>query len=91
MLETSYTLNLGQLLKIVFELKRYIWQKLKLEKTQNLSNVTKEKQIGFLVLEVGRVVVVIDNHMAVIQVQIGKNTIVEVLLNGGYGINIITK
>jgi hypothetical protein len=32
-LETSYTLNLGQLLKITPKLKRYIWQKLKLKKT----------------------------------------------------------
>jgi hypothetical protein len=29
MLETSYTLNLGQLIKIALELKRYLWQKLK--------------------------------------------------------------
>jgi hypothetical protein len=29
--------------------------------------------------------------MAVIQVQIGKNKIQDVLLDGGYGINIITK
>jgi hypothetical protein len=40
MLETSYTLNLGQLFKITLELKRYLWQKLKLEKTQNLSRAT---------------------------------------------------
>jgi hypothetical protein len=29
--------------------------------------------------------------MAVIQVQIGKNKIQDVLLDGGYGISIITK
>jgi hypothetical protein len=29
--------------------------------------------------------------MAIIQVQIGKNTIKDVLLDGGYGINNITK
>jgi hypothetical protein len=29
MLETSYTLNLGQLLKIAPKLKRYLWHKLK--------------------------------------------------------------
>jgi hypothetical protein len=29
--------------------------------------------------------------MVVIQVQIGKNTIEDVLLDGGFGINIITK
>jgi hypothetical protein len=35
MLKTSYTLNLGQLLKIALELKRYTWQKLKLKKNSN--------------------------------------------------------
>jgi hypothetical protein len=29
--------------------------------------------------------------MAIIQVQIGKNIIEDVLLDGGYGVNIITK
>jgi hypothetical protein len=33
--------------------------------------------------------VVIDNHMAIIQVQIGKNTIEDVLLNGGSRVIII--
>jgi hypothetical protein len=32
MLETNYTLNLGQLLKIAPKLKKYLWQKLKPEK-----------------------------------------------------------
>jgi hypothetical protein len=40
MLETSYTLNLGQLLKIALALKRYLWQKLKPQKTQNLKKIT---------------------------------------------------
>jgi hypothetical protein len=40
MLKTSYTLNLGQLLEIVFELKRYLWQKLKPKKTQNVREAT---------------------------------------------------
>jgi hypothetical protein len=48
MLETSYTLNLGQLFKITLELKRYLWQKLKLLKTQNVSKTTIEKQVGSL-------------------------------------------
>jgi hypothetical protein len=43
MLKTSYILNLGQLLKIALELKRYLWQKLKLEKNKNLSITTIEK------------------------------------------------
>jgi hypothetical protein len=49
------------------------------------------KQVGSLVLKVGTTVVAIDNHMAVIQVQIRKNTIEDVSLDGGFGVNIITK
>ncbi len=45
MQETSYTLNLGQLLKIAHELKRYFWQKLKLEKTQNVNKTTTKKKL----------------------------------------------
>ncbi len=33
MLKTNYTLSLGQLLKIAPKLKKYLWQKLKLDKT----------------------------------------------------------
>jgi hypothetical protein len=52
MFKTSYTLNLGQLFKIILELKRHFWQKLKPEKTQNLSITTIEKQINFSIPEV---------------------------------------
>jgi hypothetical protein len=68
MLESSYTLNLRQLLKIAPELKKYIYQKLKPKKTQNVSRVTIEKQVSSLVLEVGTIIVTINNHMAIIQV-----------------------
>jgi len=67
-LETSYTLNLGLLLKITPKLKIYLWQKLKPEKTQNLNRTTTEKQVGFSIPKVGTTIVVIDNHMVVIQV-----------------------
>jgi hypothetical protein len=40
MLETNYTLNLGQLIKITPKLKRYLWQKLKPKKTQNVCRTT---------------------------------------------------
>ncbi len=52
---------------------------------------TKEKQVSFLIPKVGTIIVIIDNHMVVIQVQIRKNTIEDMLLDGGFGINIITK
>ncbi len=64
---------------------------MKLEKTQNVSKATIDKQVGFSVLEVGTIVVVIDNHMAIIQIQIRKNTIKDVLLDGGSRVNIITE
>jgi hypothetical protein len=41
--------------------------------------------------EVKTTTVTIDNHMGVIQIQIGKNTIEDVLLDGGSRVNIITK
>jgi hypothetical protein len=43
MLNTSYTLNLGQLLKIVPNLKISLWQKLKPEKTKNVTRATIDK------------------------------------------------
>ncbi len=49
------------------------------------------KQVNYSILEVGTTVVVMDNHMIVIQVKIRKNTIEHVLLGGGFGINIVTK
>jgi hypothetical protein len=80
MLKTSYTLNLRQLFKIALELKRYLWQKLKPEKIQNVSKATIDKQVGSLIPKVGTIAITIDNHMVVIHVQIGKNTIEIVLL-----------
>jgi hypothetical protein len=90
MLQIKYILNLGQLFKITFKLKKYLWQKSKPDKTHNVSKVTTLKQISFSIPEVGTIVVIIDNHMAIIQVQIGKNIIEYVLLDGGFDINIIT-
>jgi hypothetical protein len=64
---------------------------LKPEKTQNVSKVTIYKQVGFSIPKVGITTLTIDNHMVVIQVQIGKNIIEVVLLDGGFRIHIITK
>jgi hypothetical protein len=91
MLEISYTLNLGQLLKIVLKLKRYLWHKLKLNKFHNPSRPNTKKQVNFLIPEVGTSIIIINNYMVVIQVQIGKNIIKYVLLDGGSRVNIITK
>ncbi len=63
---------------------------MKLEKTQNVSKTTTMKQVSSSVLEVQIDALVIDNHMVIIQIQ-GKNTIEDVLLDGGSRGNIITK
>jgi hypothetical protein len=89
MLETSYTFNLKQLLKIALELKKYFWQKLKPKKTQNVSKTTIKKQVGYSIPKVRTTTITIYNHMTVIQVQIGKNTIEDVLLDRGFRVNII--
>jgi hypothetical protein len=89
MLEMSYILSLEQLFKITLELKKYLWQKLKLDKVQNLGRATTNKQVGSLVPKVGTTTIAIDNHMTIIQIHIGKNTIDDVLLDGGSRINII--
>ncbi len=43
-----------------------------------------------MVLEVAIMAVTIDNHMAIIQVQIGKNNVMDFLLDGRFDVNIIT-
>jgi hypothetical protein len=50
-----------------------------------------EKITTFVVPNISTTTMAIDNHMAIIQVQIGRNTIDDVLLDGGSGVNIITK
>jgi len=91
MLKKCYILSLSQLLKITPELKRYIWQKLKPKKIQNVNKVTTYKQVRFLIPMVGTIIVIINNHITIIQIHIGKNTIEDVLLNGSFGINNIIK
>jgi hypothetical protein len=68
MLEISYTLNLGPLLKIAPELKRYLWQKFKPIFFKNVSKTTTDKQVGSLIPKVGTIVVTIDCHIRIIQV-----------------------
>jgi hypothetical protein len=59
-LETKYTLNLGQLLQVIHDIKRYI-----------LNSVTSKPTLPKLTV----VSIVIDHKMVVIQVQVGKNLI----------------
>jgi hypothetical protein len=64
---------------------------LKLEKAPNVSKATTKKQVGFLILEIRTAIIIINNHMTIIQVKIRKNRIEDVLLDGGSRVNIITK
>jgi hypothetical protein len=48
-----------------------------------------DKITNLVVLNIGRQIVVINNHMDVIDVQIGKNTMEDAFLDGGSWVNII--
>ncbi len=59
--------------------------------TINVTKIITQKIIPFVVPKVATTTITIDNHMVVIQIQIEKNIVKDVLLNGGSRINIITK
>jgi hypothetical protein len=56
-----------------------------------MNRTTTNKQVSYSILEVRIVAITIDNHMAVIQVLIGKNIIEDVLLEGVSRVNIVIK
>ncbi len=49
MMETTYTMKLGQLLKITLDLKKYMWQKLKPKKLNITSKVISEPNVTIAV------------------------------------------
>jgi hypothetical protein len=49
------------------------------------------KMTTFVVTNISTTTMVINNHMVIIQIQIGRNTIDDVLLDGGSRVNINTK
>ncbi len=75
-METKYTLNLGQLLRVIIDIKYYIFNMVP-------SKPTLSKPVA--------ISVAIDHQMVVIQVQVRKNFIEDVPIDGGYGVNFITK
>jgi hypothetical protein len=75
-LETKYTWNLGQLLQAILDIKCYIFNLVPSKPTLLEPTITS---------------IAINHQMAVIQVQVGKNFIEDVLLDGGFGVNIIIK
>jgi hypothetical protein len=68
-------LNLGQLLRVILDIKCYIHNLIPSKPTLQEPTVTP---------------IAIDHQMVVIQVQVGKNFIEDALLDGGFGVDIIT-
>ncbi len=92
MLETTYTLRSSQLLKITPNFKKYMWQKLKLEKTNIVIQQMLEPSVATMVetySKLDTMAIEIDNQMVVIQVQVGKNIVEDILIDGGANANII--
>ncbi len=81
LLESKHTFILGQLLKIAPNLRQYVPTKLALGR----------KIITTLGLNPVIASMVIDPHMTMIKVQVGKKMVEDVLLDGGSGVNIMTK
>ncbi len=75
-LETKYTLNLGQLLWAIPNIKHYIFNSVPSKST---------------LLEPTIASIAINHQMVIIQAQVGKNFIENTLLDGGFGVHIITK
>ncbi len=78
MMETTCTLRLGQILQITLDLKKYMWQKLKLKKPNITNKMISKPSVATMVethYKVNIVVIKVDNQVEVIQVQVGKNII----------------
>jgi hypothetical protein len=92
MLEITYTLRLGQLLKIAPNFKKNIWQILKPKKPNIVNKVIPEPSVAILIethSKVNIIAIELNNQMVVIQVQVGKNIVEDVLLDGRASVNII--
>jgi len=90
MLETTYTLSLGQLLKIAPNLKKYMWQKLKQKKPNIITKVILKRSVATVVdthSKVDTIATKVDDQMAIIQIQVAKNIVEDVLIDGGASVN----
>jgi hypothetical protein len=74
-------IKFGQLLKILLNIKRYIFKLVKSFQSVQPKRIQPELACA---------IVDIDHQMFMIQVQVGKNFIDDVLIDGGFGVNIIT-
>jgi hypothetical protein len=81
-LETKYVINLGQLLRIVPNIKWYIFKLIK------FFQLVQPEPVH---LKLACATMAIDHQMATIQIQVGKNFMDDVLIDGASRVNIITK
>ncbi len=81
-LETKYVINLGQLLKIMPNIKRYIFNSV------TFIQLVQPKPIQPKYVSA---TMTFNHQMVVIQVHAGKNFIDDVLIDGGFGVNIILR
>jgi hypothetical protein len=68
-------------------------QKLKLEKPNTVTKEILEPSVAIVVethFELNTTTIEVNNQMVVIQVQVGKNIVEDVLIDGGASVNIIT-
>jgi hypothetical protein len=69
-----------------------MWQKLKTEKPNIDSNMISKPNVATMVethFEVNTIATKVDNQMAIIQVQVGKNIIEDILIDGRVNVNFI--
>jgi len=64
---------------------------MKTDKPHLNTRAINEEATTSIVLDINTTIMAINNHMVVIQVQISRNTIDDVLLDGGFWVNIIIK
>ncbi len=69
-----------------------MWQKLKLEKLNIITKVISKFNVATMIETHSKVIITfieVDKQMAIIQIQVGKNIVEDVLLDGRASVNII--
>ncbi len=70
-----------------------MWQKLKPKKPNINTKQISKPSVAIVVethVKLDTTTIKVDNQMAIIQVQVGKNIVEDVLIDGGASVNIIT-
>jgi hypothetical protein len=80
-LESKHTLTLGQLFRIASNLRQYVTTKI----------APRKKNVTMLGPNLIIACMVVDFHMVVIKIQVGKNMVEDILLDGKSSMNIMTE